>query len=268
MLFCTPKVECLSTDEGFKKEEMLSYSWHRWPEIPAKKRIFFEVTFSLHMKSPLYPRAIYQNCLNSPLDKFLHYKSGPTDKTENKTLYLDKESSNVKIIVYEEAPDNDASGGFATKTFDCHKTVLSNKSEVFKAMFADNSMVESSSGEVKITDVPADVMDFLLRYIYFDDVAKENITCDLLMAAEKYNVETLVKICVKHLAENLTNENVMNVMIAGYMCNKRLLLESASRFAFENRGHLVKTQDWNDLKEQNPKMAADILSEAILKLYD
>ena len=135
-------------------------------------------------------------------------------------------------------------------------------------MFTNNSMVESNSGEVEIVDVSADVMELLLRYMYYDDVAKENITCDLLIAADKYNVETLVCICVRHLAENLTNENVINVMIAGYMCNKRLLLESASRFAFENRGHLVTSQDWNDLKKENPRMAANILSEAMLNLYD
>ena len=52
------------------------------------------------------------------------------------------------------------------------------------------------------------------------------------------------------------------------MSNKRLLLESASRFAFENRGNVVPTEDWNDLKKENPKMAADILSEVMLKLYN
>ena len=60
----------------------------------------------------------------------------------------------------------------------------------------------------------------------------------------------------------------MIALIAGYMSNKRLLLESASRFAFENRGNVVPTEDWNDLKKENPKMAADILSEVMLKLYN
>ena len=144
------------------------------------------------------------------MDKFLHYKSGPSDISGTKPLFMDKESSDVKIVVYDEVPDNDASEVSTSKSLDCHKTVLSSKSEVFKAMFANNSMVESSSGEVKITDVPANVMELLLRYIYYDDVAIKDITCELLMAAEKYNVEKLVNICVKHLAENLTKENVMN----------------------------------------------------------
>ena len=149
------------------------------------------------------------------MDKFLHYKSGPSDISGTKPLFLDKESSDVKIVVYDEVPDNDAFEVPTSKSLDCHKTVLSSKSEVFKAMFANNSMVGSSSGEVKIKDVPANVMELLLRYIYYDDVAIKDITCELLMAAEKYNVEKLVNICVKHLAENLTNENVMNVMITG-----------------------------------------------------
>ena len=92
------------------------------------------------------------------MDKFLHYKSGPSDISGTKSGYLDKESSDVKIVVYDEFPDNDATEVSTSKSLDCHKSVLSSKSEVFKAMFANKSMVESSSGEVKITDVPTNVM--------------------------------------------------------------------------------------------------------------
>ena len=90
----------------------------------------------------------------------------------------------------------------------------------FSLLFDNKDMIESSSGRVEIKDVPSDIMELLLRFIYLDNVAKEDITCDLLMAAERFNVESLVRICVRHLAENLTIQNVMNVMITGMDSNK------------------------------------------------
>ena len=52
----------------------------------------------------------------------------------------------------------------------CHKVILSNQSEVFKTMLSDGcgSMIEASTGEIKIKDISADTMESLLYFLYFD----------------------------------------------------------------------------------------------------
>jgi hypothetical protein len=73
---------------------------------------------------------------------------------------LDKDSSDVTIIfLYDESLLD------KSKTFDCHKDIFSCQSEVFKAMLTGNTTVESSSGEVQITDVSVEGMEVLLRYV-------------------------------------------------------------------------------------------------------
>jgi hypothetical protein len=57
-------------------------------------------------------------------------------------------------------------------------------------MFTGNTTVESSSGEVQITDVSVEGMEVLLRYVhlmymYFSHVSKEKINSDLMMAAKQ-----------------------------------------------------------------------------------
>ena len=69
--------------------------------------------------------------------------------------------SDVTIIVYDESLLD------KSKTFDCHKDIFSCQSEIFKAMLTGNTTVESSSGEVQITDVSVEGMEVLLRYVHY-----------------------------------------------------------------------------------------------------
>ena len=77
-------------------------------------------------------------------------KISSLSKRLSEKMYLNAELSDVKIL---------CNG----KVFDCHKVILS-QNEVFKTMLVDQKMLEKSSGEVKITDVPADAMESLLYF--------------------------------------------------------------------------------------------------------
>ena len=79
-------------------------------------------------------------------------------KRLSEKMFLKDDFSDVKII---------CNG----KTFPCHKVILSIQSEVFKSMLSNGcgSMIEASTGEIKIKDISADVMESLLYFLYFDD---------------------------------------------------------------------------------------------------
>ena len=73
-------------------------------------------------------------------------------------LFADKEHCDVKIIC-------------DGKTFECHKLVLSCRSDVFKTMFKNESdMAEANSGEVEIKDVDEETMETFLYFIYNDKI--------------------------------------------------------------------------------------------------
>ena len=78
-------------------------------------------------------------------------------KRLSEKMFLKDDFSDVKIL---------CNG----KTFPCHKVILSNQSEVFKNMLCNGcgSMIEASTGEIKIKDISADVMESLLYFLYFD----------------------------------------------------------------------------------------------------
>jgi hypothetical protein len=84
--------------------------------------------------------------------------------------------SDVTIIVYDESlPDK-------SMTFDCHKDIISRQIKIFNAMLTGHTTVESSSGEVQITDTMSRGLS--------------------------------VTVWVDHLEENLTFTNALNVMIS------------------------------------------------------
>ena len=117
------------------------------------------------------------------------------------------------------------------KTFECHKSVLGCQSDVFTAMFLNNSMVEANSGEIKIDDFEAEVIETMIYFIYNDEIQdKKKITADLLRAAEKYNLVDLVELCVIHLKSSLSLDSVLDVLVVAHLTNQKELFDAASDF--------------------------------------
>ena len=83
----------------------------------------------------------------------------PMSKKLFENLYLDGKFSDIKIFCED-------------KIFYCHKVILSSQSEVFRSMLTNVDMVEASSGEIKIVDFAANVMETLLYYLYNFDHQK------------------------------------------------------------------------------------------------
>ena len=123
-----------------------------------------------------------------------------------KKFYLSKEMSDVQIKCGDQ-------------TFDCHKVILSARSPVFNRMLL-SEMKEKASGVVDLTDTRPEVVKELLKFIYtgtcYIDADEEpepglEIVCELLEAADKYELEHLKKMCEYTLSSSLTAENSIQV---------------------------------------------------------
>jgi len=150
----------------------------------------------------------------------------PLDKNHQKMAEIlqgNKELSDIKIIC-------------DGKTFDCHKQVLGCRSEVFAAMFSDQSdMVESKSGEVEINDVDHEAVESMIQFMYHDKILPNSINQDLLLLADKYMIHDLMDFCINNLVENLAVENVFEVLQMAHLIDKKNLFQTAVKFLFENK---------------------------------
>ena len=173
-------------------------------------------------------------------------------------LFLNDEFSDVKILCED-------------KIFPCHKNILCSQSEVFRGMLTNSDMVEASSGEIKIADFSADVVETLLYYLYFDQedlmTNKNKITIDLLLAADKYKIPDLTNICMNHLKTNFSKDNVVEIMKKSYMINQIDLFDVARKFVqnCKNNSEVVEMEAFNEMKKIHPNLALDMLTEAMFQ---
>ena len=103
------------------------------------------------------------------------------------------------------------------QTFDAHKFILSARSPVLSRML-QAEMREKRSGIVDLEDASPEMVSELLKFIYTgsccvnDKEPEPQIVCDLLQAADKYELENLKEMCQYALASTLTPKNSMQVI--------------------------------------------------------
>ena len=167
--------------------------------------------------------------------------------------YIEKEFVDVQIL---------CNG----KTFDCHKNVLSCQSEVFKTMIKNKSLTEKKIEIMKIeeNDFGYETIEQLLFFVYHDKVKNaEMINTDLLLAADKYNLQGLLVECCKHFESKLSLQNALDVLVLAETTNQKNLFYSASRFVGKHLGSLEKSSTYQEMVNENPKMFTRIFSKML-----
>ena len=139
-----------------------------------------------------------------------------------------------------------------------HRLILSARSPVFAAML-QSDMSESVNGEIKIDDVDKDVIKEMLRYMYKVEV-EDGFTKfkELLVLADKYQVEELVKFCGSKIVESLNKDNVFQIGTLAETHNAGDLLKECVQFVLNNAPGCLD-QDWEDQIKDSPKMMLQML---------
>jgi hypothetical protein len=98
------------------------------------------------------------------------------------------------------------------KNFKAHKVILAAASPVFGAMFKEGTK-EHEENNVIIEDIESDVFQLFLRYLYSGEVDQlDEMYLDLFAAADKYDVQPLREICIRHMAENISVDNAEDIL--------------------------------------------------------
>uniref|UniRef100_A0A914WDN3 Speckle-type POZ protein n=1 Tax=Plectus sambesii TaxID=2011161 RepID=A0A914WDN3_9BILA len=118
------------------------------------------------------------------------------------------------------------------------KFLLAAQSAVFRVMFKGDTE-EGKTGRVNASDCGSETMRELLRFTCGGRVQNLNeIAAELLVVADKYDIDDLKQLCAESLANSLTEENVCWRLILadrhGVLCVK----EAAFKLISEHIGHI------------------------------
>jgi hypothetical protein len=149
--------------------------------------------------------------------------------------------------LFESGEHSDVAVECGDRTFDCHKAILSARSETFAAMFRSN-FLENAESKVTVKDMDPEVAEWLLSFIYTGVVAWTAVSVDLLKAADMYMVSELRKQCCKVLSWEITAHNCCQMLVAGNRYDDDLF-ERAIEVLVDKSQVITKTDEWRDMEE-------------------
>ena len=145
------------------------------------------------------------------------------------------------------------------RQFECHKAILAERSTVLEVMFTHN-MKEKRDSKVEIQDMDPDILHEMIVFMYSGKVAGlDEKAPDLLVAAEKYNLNDLKQMCEDNLCVNLNLENALNMLVLADLHGANNLRLIALEFIGENGEKIITKEGWREKVKMYPDLMADII---------
>jgi len=136
-----------------------------------------------------------------------------------------------------------------------HKSILTARSPVFAAMF-QHQMKDNESGAVDVPDATPAVFNKLLQFIYTGECPLEDSTEELLMAADKYDIQGLKQFCEFELrAWALNVDTAIDLLVLSDLHNAQILRRSVVHFIKKNIAQMMKKPEWADFKKNYEHLA-------------
>lgn len=164
-----------------------------------------------------------------------------------KSLSLNKEICDVTLNVQD-------------KEYKAHKAILIARSSVFAAMFQHDSS-EKKSGIINIPDCDPESFKEFLEFLYcgkLEETSSYN-ALHLYKTADKYDIQELKTFCSEFLMNNLTVENLCEIVILADKYDDVKLLSAAQCFFNKNLSKVLVTSEWECLLKTNYRLANKLM---------
>ncbi|XP_065207183.1 speckle-type POZ protein B-like isoform X2 [Planococcus citri] len=143
------------------------------------------------------------------------------------------------------------------KNFGAHKLILSARSPVFAAMFKHN-MLENQLNEVKISDINPEVFEEFLRFLYSDKISDLRMARDLLVAAEKYNVDSLKLLCEEIMVRDLSAKNATDFLVLADLYRAERLKKQVIFYIKTHPANIMLTESWKNTIIAHPHLFDEV----------
>ena len=147
------------------------------------------------------------------------------------------------------------------KTFNCHKNIVANKSDVLQTMMLSKDWTENKKNTLLIEDFEPKTVEQMLRFVYTGECDK--YTVSLLHIANKYNIKRLVSICEQELIKSINLSNATKRLQAADLIGRKHLKERAVGFVAKNIKALIDTPEWSQEIETSTELLSAILRKVI-----
>jgi speckle-type POZ protein len=242
---------------------------HSHQKIPFKTGVFSEFIRLTDLENPA--NNLLQNNTLTICCRVEETKSESEEQSERKRSNCQIEEPPIRIARRKLCEDlasitDDKFADFVFKVenvkIPAHRVILAARSPVFAAMF-QHDMKEKKTNETEITDVTPAAFRALLRFIYTGHCQVGNLADDLLIAANKYDIQDLKQMCAKEMVKTLTADNAVEFLVLSDLHQANDLKDSAIRFIIKNAEAVTKTSSWSDLLNTHPNLIIELSSKSV-----
>ena len=114
---------------------------------------------------------------------------------------------------------------------------------------------------MEIQDLNPPTVSALLTFIYTGKTPNlEEHAEDLLMAAEKYQLDQLKNVCAKKLCSNIEVKNCLNYLVIGDLYRAGNLKKASLQFIARNMGSVFKSYEWQENLKDHPSLMAEVIN--------
>ncbi len=147
-----------------------------------------------------------------------------------------------------------------SEKFRVHKAILASVSKFFL------NILKEETKNIELNDIDREEMSNILAYIYSGTapVRESNVT-KLILAADRFHLDGLVKECVYEIQKKMTSWNVVDYFRLSSKltsCGKHLK-SACVNFIRNNSFSVYQSDSWKTLKESSIGLALEVAKEAI-----
>ena len=107
-------------------------------------------------------------------------------------------------------------------------------------------------------DVSPEVFQQVLQYLYTGTAKEmEKLAMDLLVAADKYQIDSLKEECASSLKKKLAVDNAVRILVLARLHNCPELLQSTLNFMAMKAKAIVALLDWEELTKKYPDLCLE-----------
>ncbi|XP_071177499.1 BTB/POZ domain-containing protein 19-like [Mytilus edulis] len=158
---------------------------------------------------------------------------------EMKKIINNKEHSDVKFKI-----------GPNRKAFYAHRCILSARSAIFKALFAEQT--PNRDVEIPLPDTSPEIFQAMLEFMYTNCVSlTPKIALDTFGVSIEYGLDELRKLAALYLVENLSVHNACECLQVAVTYSNIELLGATLRFIEEHTEAVLKSKAFQELSDES-----------------
>lgn len=241
-------------------------------DFPLPNENPYQLSFSRDLSNLLLNKELYlpMDVLSLRVDTFFWCNdnaenySSPIQNVQvcenNFQISLDKFVKDMRCL-YKEGLLSDFTLCAGNKSFPVHKSILSVRSPVFKAMFS-NPMAEKDGHVLEIPDVDPGTLEKMLLFIYLNEMQdlESDSALNLYFAADKYGIEDLKGITRSILKSTLCVSNVLDIIVHADSRGDQDLKSSAMEFIISHDEQIIESEYWRNFQKEQIHLTIEIFS--------